>query len=76
MDASAETGRELARLEGGPAHGMRVWVAAGSPVLQVAYPCEVEGAPVRVRADALYIYRIAPRAKGAPLRYGFDGASP
>ncbi|MFE6776634.1 hypothetical protein [Streptomyces sp. NPDC057702] len=76
MDADAKTGRELARLEGGPAHGVRVWVAEGSPVLQIAYPCELEGAPPRVRADALYIYRLAPRVAGAPPRYGFDGASP
>ncbi|MEU6853575.1 hypothetical protein ABZ901_27075 [Actinacidiphila alni] len=74
---------EEAVLDGGPAHGLRVRVVGRPRVLQVTHPCLVDqdtpaapagAAPLRV--EALHVYRRDPQTAGAPLRYGFDPASP
>ncbi|MYT32305.1 MULTISPECIES: hypothetical protein [unclassified Streptomyces] len=68
---------EAAVLDGGPADGLRMRVTDRPAVIQVTYPCALEGASATgVRAEALYIYRRDFRVKEAPLRYGLDGASP
>ncbi|GEB47709.1 MULTISPECIES: hypothetical protein [Streptomyces] len=69
--------REAAILSGGPAAGLRVTVTGRPPVLQVAWPCEVEAADEQSpRVVALYVYRRTSFAPEEPLRYGFDAASP
>ncbi|MGY0490257.1 hypothetical protein [Streptomyces sp. WG-D5] len=74
-DTSAE---ELAILEGGPAHGLRLHVTDRPPVVQVTRPCAMEEPPASqgLRAEALYVYRRDLHIQQAPLRYGFDRASP
>ncbi|MEU7381741.1 MULTISPECIES: hypothetical protein [unclassified Streptomyces] len=69
-------GQDAAVLVGGPADGMRVKVAGRPWVLQVALPCRAEAPRDDARVEAVYIYRRDARAKGEPLRYGFDAASP
>ncbi|WP_346731456.1 hypothetical protein [Actinacidiphila reveromycinica] len=65
---------ETAELEGGPADGTRVRVAGRPRVLQVAVACPVEEGASGVSVTAVSVYR---RKSGpAPLRYGWDGASP
>ncbi|MEU6846513.1 hypothetical protein ABZ930_32070 [Streptomyces sp. NPDC046716] len=78
MKPLAPAVRELAVLEGGPAHGLRVHVTDRPPVVQITRPCELEGASgaTGLRAEALYVYRRDLGGHGEPLRYGFDGASP
>ncbi|MER8089003.1 MULTISPECIES: hypothetical protein [unclassified Streptomyces] len=79
MDADTsdtQANQQIAMLDGGPAHGLRMWVTSRPPVVQVTWPCEVEAPPEGMRVEALYVYRLDPRAKEQPLRYGFDGASP
>jgi hypothetical protein len=70
--------QELAILEGGPAHGLRLRVTDRPPVVQVTRPCDVEAPadPQCLRVEALYVYRRDLRAQEEPLRYGFDRASP
>ncbi|MER5438481.1 hypothetical protein [Streptomyces sp. NPDC002790] len=70
--------RELAVLDGGPAHGLRLRVTGRPPVVQVTRPCDVEEppGPQDLRADALYVYRRDLYVQDEPLRYGFDRASP
>ncbi|MGW5861141.1 hypothetical protein ACWFRJ_03050 [Streptomyces sp. NPDC055239] len=76
-DNHGQAVRELAVLDGGPAHGLRLHVADRPPVVQVTRPCDVEEAgPDGLRAEALYVYRRDLRVQDEPLRYGFDGASP
>ena len=76
METSQGAEREAAVLSGGPADGLRVWVAGRPRVIQVTRPCEVEAPPDGVRAEALYIYRRDVGVKTEPLRYGFDIAGP
>ncbi|MFT2014419.1 hypothetical protein ACMA1D_01015 [Streptomyces sp. 796.1] len=76
MDADTVTAPELARLDGGPADGTRVWVVGRAPVLQLSSPCELADGPGAVRVDTLYIYRLDGMAGDGLLRYGYDGASP
>jgi hypothetical protein len=65
---------ETAELEGGPADGTRVRVAGRPKVLQVSVACPVEEGATGVKVAAVSVYR---RKNGpAPLRYGWDGASP
>ncbi|MFF4260716.1 MULTISPECIES: hypothetical protein [Streptomyces] len=68
--------QETAILDGGPAEGLRMRVADRPAVVQVTYPCELEGQATGVRAAALYVYRLDRRVKEEPLRYRYDGASP
>ncbi|MFF2960179.1 hypothetical protein ACFVT1_15025 [Streptomyces sp. NPDC057963] len=76
-NADTRANQQTAMLDGGPAHGLRMRVTSPPPVLQVTWPCDVEGPPEGMRVDALFVYRLDPRSKGEPLlRYGFDGASP
>ncbi len=70
------TGREAAVLDKGPADGLRMEVTDRPPVIQVAYPCQVEDAPRGVRVEAVYVYRRDYTVTDEPLRYGFDVASP
>lgn len=51
-------------------------VADRPPLIQVAYPCQVEAAPDGVRVEEVYVYRRDYAVTGEPLRYGFDAASP
>ncbi|WP_046494048.1 hypothetical protein [Streptomyces odonnellii] len=67
---------ETAVLDGGPADGVRMRVADRPAVVQVTYPCEVEGPAGGAQVEALYVYRRDPRVQEEPLRYGFDQASP
>ncbi|WP_420034401.1 hypothetical protein ACN2WE_19410 [Streptomyces sp. cg28] len=78
MNPHAQAARELAVLEGGPAHGLRLRVTDRPPVVQITRPCEMEdpAGPAGLRAEALYVYRRDLSSHGEPLRYGFDGASP
>ncbi|MXG25229.1 hypothetical protein [Streptomyces sp. YIM 132580] len=79
-DAAPETGGgttgEAAVLVGGPADGTRIRVTGRPAVVQVTYPCELDGPSDGARADALYVYRRDLRVEGEPLRYGVDPASP
>ncbi|MFF1697712.1 hypothetical protein ACFVXC_29545 [Streptomyces sp. NPDC058257] len=76
-DSRSQAVRELAVLEGGPAHGLRLHVTDRPPVVQVTRPCDVdEAGPDGLRAEALYVYRRDLRVQDEPLRYGFDEASP
>ncbi|MFE6157328.1 hypothetical protein ACFQ7F_00180 [Streptomyces sp. NPDC056486] len=75
--ADGQAVRELALLQGGPAHGLRLHVTDRPPVVQVTRPCDVEeDGPDGLRAEALYVYRRDLRVQDEPLHYGFDGASP
>ncbi|WP_167151656.1 hypothetical protein [Streptomyces sp. MBT27] len=88
MSVNDRAGWELAELDGGPAHGLRIRVVGQATVLQVTYPCPVE--PSRgesVSVHALFVYRRDARQEvrrdassgadgGRPVRYGFDPASP
>ncbi|MFI9808683.1 hypothetical protein ACIHEJ_30730 [Streptomyces sp. NPDC052301] len=77
MDTTEVTGWESAVLAGGPADGVRMKVADRPRVIQVTYPCALEGAaPDGVRAEAVYLYRRDYTVSEEPLRYGFDIASP
>ncbi|MET9144090.1 hypothetical protein [Streptomyces sp. NPDC004042] len=87
METADVTVREDAVLVGGPADGVRVVVAGRPRVVQVTYPCGVEGGPdgVRVegvRVEGVYVYRrVLGEAgegggAGRGVRYGFDVASP
>ncbi|MFE2292766.1 hypothetical protein [Streptomyces sp. NPDC059452] len=67
---------ETAVLVGGPADGARMRVADRPSVVQVTYPCELDGPAGGARADALFVYRRDPRVEGEPLRYRVDPASP
>ncbi|MGW6236848.1 hypothetical protein [Streptomyces sp. NPDC055094] len=67
---------ETAVLDGGPADGMRMRVTDRPAVVQVTYPCELEGPSGGAQAVAVYVYRRDPRVQGEPLRYGIDRASP
>lgn len=67
---------EVAVLDGGPADGMRIKVADRPRVVQVAYPCQAEGAPTGVRVEGVYVYRLDHGVPDEPLRYGFDIACP
>ncbi|MGW2512475.1 hypothetical protein ACWC0A_24420 [Streptomyces scopuliridis] len=82
-DQSRDPGRstggtewEAAVLDGGPADGMRMRVTDRPSVVQVTYPCELEGPAGGAQAEAVYVYRRDPRVQGEPLRYGIDRASP
>ncbi|MFD8571539.1 hypothetical protein [Streptomyces sp. NPDC057694] len=73
--------RELAVLDGGPAHGLRLRVTDRPSVVQITRPCELDraespGESPELRAEALYVYRRDLSSHDEPLRYGFDGASP
>ncbi|MDT0493029.1 hypothetical protein RM717_21220 [Streptomyces griseus] len=74
--AAAEPADETAVLVGGPADGTRIRVVGRPSVVQVTYPCELDGPAGGARADALYVYRRDPRVEIEPLRYGVDPASP
>ncbi|MEU0128365.1 MULTISPECIES: hypothetical protein [unclassified Streptomyces] len=76
MSGDVTTVWEVAVLDGGPAHGLRIKVADRPGVVQVTCPCELDAPPPRMRVDALYLYRREPPMPGEPLRYGFDAASP
>ncbi|KNB50731.1 hypothetical protein [Streptomyces caatingaensis] len=67
---------EKARLEGGPADGVRVRVTGRPGVLQVAYPCPTVGPAGGAQVEALYLYRRDLTVTEEPLRYGYDAASP
>ncbi|MFF6905606.1 hypothetical protein ACFY9Q_06680 [Streptomyces sp. NPDC012389] len=74
--AATESTYETAVLVGGPADGTRIRVAGRPSVVQVTYPCELDGPAGGARADALFVYRRDPRVENEPLRYGADPASP
>ncbi|MEU9990165.1 hypothetical protein AB0E10_25865 [Streptomyces sp. NPDC048045] len=77
METSETTGGwEAAVLDGGPADGVRIKVSGRPRVIQVTCPCQVEGAPPGLRAEAVHLYRRDYTVTGEPLRYGFDVASP
>ncbi|MEU5089137.1 hypothetical protein [Streptomyces sp. NPDC021356] len=78
METVDMTAWEPAVLDGGPADGMRVEVAGRPRVVQVTYPCRVEGEPTGVRVEGVHLYRRAHDGDGGggPVRYGFDVASP
>ncbi|MFE1270694.1 hypothetical protein [Streptomyces sp. NPDC058757] len=67
--------RESALLSGGPADGVRVRLRGRPGLLQVTYPCEVEGAGDGMRVAAVHVYRRDGRSSGE-LRYGYDPAAP
>ncbi|MEV6668897.1 hypothetical protein [Streptomyces sp. NPDC051162] len=67
---------ETAVLEGGPADGALIRLVDRPGVVQVTHPCAVEDSTSGMRVEALYVYRRDLRVKEAPLRYGFDPASP
>lgn len=69
-------GWEAAVLDGGPADGVRMKVSGRPRVIQVTYPCQVEGSPAGVHAEGVYLYRRDYTVTDEPLRYGFDVASP
>ncbi|MEW1722343.1 hypothetical protein [Streptomyces sp. NPDC093109] len=73
---TTETAWEVAVLDGGPADGVRMRVADRPSVVQVTYPCELDGPAGGAHVDALYVYRRDLRVKAEPLRYGVDPASP
>ncbi|MFF3995429.1 hypothetical protein ACFYX8_19335 [Streptomyces cyaneofuscatus] len=75
-DAAPETVGEAAVLVGGPADGTRIRVTGRPAVVQVTYPCELDGPSDGARAEALYVYRRDLQVERAPLRYGVDPASP
>lgn len=68
--------RRSAVLSGGPADGVRVTVTGRPLMLQVTYPCTVEGADTEVRVEALHVYRLDAGTEDGSLRYGYDPASP
>ncbi|MFJ4713040.1 hypothetical protein [Streptomyces sp. NPDC088785] len=79
MNPHVPAAGELAVLDGGPAHGLRLRVTDRPPVVQITRPCALEGppgTPPGLRAEALYVYRRDLSRHDEPLRYGFDGASP
>lgn len=76
MNANGMAGCEDAVLDGGPAHGLRMRVADRPGVIQVTYPCAVDGPTGGAQVEALYVYRRDSRVIREPLRYGFDVASP
>ncbi|EYT80251.1 hypothetical protein CF54_26625 [Streptomyces sp. Tu 6176] len=82
METADVTVREDAVLVGGPADGVRVVVAGRPRVVQVTYPCGVEGGPDGVRVEGVYVYRRVLGEEGEEggagrgVRYGFDVASP
>ncbi|MFF8404744.1 hypothetical protein ACF1AB_40700 [Streptomyces sp. NPDC014846] len=77
METTEVTGWEIAVLDGGPAHGLRMKVSDRPRTVQVTCPCQVEGASVEgMRAEAVYVYRRDHTVTEEPLRYGFDIASP
>ncbi|MBD0742435.1 hypothetical protein [Streptomyces sp. CBMA152] len=76
MNADGATGWEYAVLDGGPANGLRMRVADRPGVIQVTYPCAVDGPAGGAQVEALYVYRRDSRVHREPLRYGFDVASP
>ncbi|MEV7864723.1 hypothetical protein AB0P17_01145 [Streptomyces sp. NPDC088124] len=76
MNDRGSTEWEIAVLDGGPANGVRMRVADRPSVVQVTYPCELDGPSGGAQVDALFVYRRDPRVQGEPLRYGFDLASP
>ncbi len=58
MNANDGVGWELAVLDGGPAHGLRMRVAGQARVLQVTYPCAVEPSRGEVASvHAVFVYR-------------------
>ncbi|MFJ5103822.1 hypothetical protein [Streptomyces sp. NPDC088554] len=75
-EPGSATGWEAAVLDGGPADGVRMRVADRPSVVQVTYPCELDGPAGGAQVDALFVYRRDPRVKVEPLRYGLDLASP
>ncbi|MFJ5306936.1 hypothetical protein [Streptomyces sp. NPDC088350] len=76
MENSGTTNWETAVLDGGPADGVRTCVTDRPRVIQVTYPCQVDGPEDGPRAEALYVYRRDYGVTTEPLRYGFDMASP
>ncbi|MFJ9636192.1 hypothetical protein [Streptomyces sp. NPDC101178] len=74
--AATEPEHESAVLVGGPADGTRIRVAGRPSVVQITYPCELDGPAGGARADALFVYRRDPHVENEPLRYGVDPASP
>lgn len=76
MNDHGRTEWEAAVLDGGPADGLRMRVTDRPSVVQVTYPCELEGPSDGVQVEAVYVYRRDPRVQGEPLRYGIDRASP
>ncbi|WP_240203314.1 hypothetical protein [Streptomyces actuosus] len=76
MTTTDVTGWETAVLDGGPASGLHMKVSGRPRVIQVTYPCRIEGAPPGVRADGVHVYRRDYGVTDEPLRYGFDIASP
>ncbi|MET7868427.1 hypothetical protein [Streptomyces cyaneofuscatus] len=75
-DAAPETVGEAAVLVGGPADGTRIRVTGRPAVVQVTYPCELDGPSDGARAEALYVYRRDLQVERSPLHYGLDPASP
>ncbi|MFD6797577.1 hypothetical protein [Streptomyces cyaneofuscatus] len=75
-DAAPETVGEAAVLVGGPADGTRIRVTGRPAVVQVTYPCELDGPADGARAEALHVYRLDLQVERAPLHYGVDPASP
>ncbi|WP_233518335.1 hypothetical protein [Streptomyces corynorhini] len=75
-ETATETAWEIAVLDGGPADGVRMRVADRPSVVQVTYPCELDGPAGGAQVEALFVYRRDLRVKGEPLRYGVDLASP
>lgn len=76
MGTSDMTARQSAVLLGGPADGVRLTVSDRPPVLQVTYPCTVEGDSAGIRVEALHVYRLDGSTGDGVLRYGYDPASP
>ena len=76
MENNGTASWETAVLSGGPADGLRMRVVARPRVIQVTYPCPVDGRADEVRAEALYLYRRDHGVTSEPLHYGFDVASP
>ncbi|MFJ9896742.1 hypothetical protein ACIQPR_25775 [Streptomyces sp. NPDC091280] len=76
MENSSTTNWETAVLDGGPAHGVRTRVADRPRLIQVTYPCPSDGVEDGARVEAVYLYRRDHAVTTAPLRYGFDAASP
>ncbi|WP_053666008.1 hypothetical protein [Streptomyces sp. MMG1121] len=76
METTDATASETAVLVGGPADGTRIRVTDRPRVIQVTYPCPVDGTPPGLRAEGVFVYRRDYGVKSEPLRYGFDVASP
>lgn len=74
MPVNTTTEWESAVLDGGPADGVRMLVTGRPRVVQVTYPCKVDG--TEVQADGVYVYRLDYQVTSEPLRYGYDIASP